>query len=217
MQTVGEPGAILARSRKNNSTSPMISTPAAFAFATVQCGSGCVSGTPGESTKAAKPDQSAAGEIDDGDALGRRLVAARLVVVPGRDLRAAGLQRACRGEPRAAEAEQGDRAPGEDRDRRHDQRSFSVDEADQRQHDGDDPEADHDLRLGPAQLLEMVVDRRHQEDALAGALEDGDLDDHRERLDDEEAADDRQHDLVLGRDRDGAEQAAKRRASRCRP
>ena len=27
------------------------------------------------------------------------------------------------------------------------------------------------LRLGPAQLLEVVVDRRHQEDALPGALE----------------------------------------------
>ncbi len=44
-------------------------------------------------------------------------------------------------------------------------------EADQRQHDRDDPEADHDLALGPAELLEMVVDRRHQEHALAGELE----------------------------------------------
>ena len=37
----------------------MISTPAALALATVQCGSGWVSGTPGASTRAAKRLQSA--------------------------------------------------------------------------------------------------------------------------------------------------------------
>ena len=36
----------------------MIGTPAALASGTVQCGSGWVSGTPGESTKAEKRDQS---------------------------------------------------------------------------------------------------------------------------------------------------------------
>ena len=44
-------------------------------------------------------------------------------------------------------------------------------EAGQRQDDGDDPEADDDGRLRPAQLLEMMVERRHAEDALAGQLE----------------------------------------------
>src|SRR4051812_50008869 len=39
-------------------------------------------------------------------------------------------------------------------------------QAGQRQHHRDDPETDHDLRLGPAELLEMVMDRRHPEDAL---------------------------------------------------
>src|SRR6056297_455237 len=67
-------------------------------------------------------------------------------------------------------------------------------EADEREDQRDDPEADHDLAFHPAALLEMVVDRGHQEDALAGAFEVGDLDDDRERLDDEDAADDRQHD-----------------------
>ena len=38
----------------------MTSTPAAFARSTVQCGLGWVSGTPGASTSAAKPRQSAA-------------------------------------------------------------------------------------------------------------------------------------------------------------
>ena len=69
----------------------------------------------------------------------------------------------------------------------------------------------------PALLLEMMVQRRHAEDALAGQLERGDLDDHRDRLEHEQAADDRQHELVLGDDRDRAERAADRRASRCRP
>ncbi len=39
--------------RKNNSVSPITSTPAAVARSTVQCGFGCVSGTPGDSTRAA--------------------------------------------------------------------------------------------------------------------------------------------------------------------
>ena len=60
MATNGASGALLARSRANSSMSPMISTPAARAFCTVQCGSGCVSGTPGASTSAANRLQSAA-------------------------------------------------------------------------------------------------------------------------------------------------------------
>src|SRR5438067_1107551 len=40
----------------------------------------------------------------------------------------------------------------------------------ERKHHRDDPEPDHDLRLGPAELLEMVVDRRHPENAFAGKL-----------------------------------------------
>src|SRR6187399_3054947 len=37
-------------------------------------------------------------------------------------------------------------------------------QADQAQQHRDDPEADHDLRLGPAGFLEMVVQRRHLQD-----------------------------------------------------
>jgi hypothetical protein len=43
-------------------------------------------------------------------------------------------------------------------------------QADQAQQHRDDPEADHDLRLGPAGLLEMVVQRRHLQDAPALAV-----------------------------------------------
>ena len=48
-----------------------------------------------------------AGEIEDVEALGRRLVAARLVIVPASDPGPSGDQRARRREPRAAEAEEG--------------------------------------------------------------------------------------------------------------
>src|ERR1700744_3579360 len=70
-------------------------------------------------------------------------------------------------------------------------------EAGERQHHRDDPEADHDLRLGPAELLEMMVYRRHLEDAFTGELERRHLHDHRDRLQPEKAADHRQHDLVF--------------------
>src|SRR6266540_3093599 len=78
------------------------------------------------------------------------------------------------------------------------------------EHDRDDPEPDHDLRLGPALLLEVMVQRRHAENALAGKLERDHLHDHRHRFEHEQAADDRQHDLVLGGDRDRSEQSAER-------
>src|SRR5579863_5816027 len=80
----------------------------------------------------------------------------------------------------------------------------------ERQHHRDDPETNDDLRLGPAELLEMMVDRRHLEDALAGELERHHLDDHRHRLEHEQAADHGENDLVLGGHRDGADHAAER-------
>src|ERR1700683_1846956 len=43
-------------------------------------------------------------------------------------------------------------------------------QADERQHDRYDPETDDDLRLGPTHLLEMMVDRRHLENAFAGGV-----------------------------------------------
>src|ERR1700755_130026 len=55
-------------------------------------------------------------------------------------------------------------------------------EARERQHHGDDPEADHDLRLGPAQLLEVMMDRGHAEHAPAGELERKHLHDHGDTL-----------------------------------
>src|SRR5207249_5151144 len=61
-------------------------------------------------------------------------------------------------------------------------------EREQRAHHRDDPEADDDLRLGPAEELEVVMDGRHAEDALAAELEGDHLPDHGERLADEHPA-----------------------------
>src|SRR3954471_11312806 len=61
-------------------------------------------------------------------------------------------------------------------------------ETDQGEDRCDDPEADHDRRLGPALLLEMMMQRRHHEDAAPGQLERRDLDDHRHGLEHEQPA-----------------------------
>ena len=83
-------------------------------------------------------------------------------------------------------------------------------QTDQRQDHRDDPEADDDLGFGPAEFLEMVVDRRHQENALAGHFVVADLDDHREGFHDEETSYDGEDDLVFGGNRDGSERSAQR-------
>src|SRR5689334_13998285 len=59
---------------------------------------------------------------------------------------------------------------------------FQRGEAGEREHHRDDPETDHDLRLGPALLLEMMVQRRHAEHAFARHLERHHLDDHGDRF-----------------------------------
>ena len=55
-----------------------------------------------------------------------------------------------------------------------------------------------------------MVQRRHAEDAATGQLERDHLHDHRNGFEHEQTADHRQHDLVLGRDRDRAKQSAER-------
>jgi hypothetical protein len=109
MAMKGEPGASLRRSRTNSSMSPMISTPAWRASSTHQCGLGWVSGTPGDRTRQAKPDQSASRRSTG------RCPARRARAFPDCRPRphdgAAGQQRLGRRHARPAEAEQGDRLP----------------------------------------------------------------------------------------------------------
>ena len=55
----------------------------------------------------------------------------------------------------------------------------------------------------------MMVQRGHAEHALAEQPERGDLNNHGGRFEHEQAADDGEHEFVLGRDGDGAQRAAK--------
>src|SRR5689334_8969489 len=80
---------------------------------------------------------------------------------------------------------------------------FERSKARESEAEGQNPEAEDDLGFGPALLLEMVVDRRHEEEARARAgaplrpLEPADLEDDRERLHHEDAADDHQREGLV--------------------
>src|SRR5579862_3716480 len=80
----------------------------------------------------------------------------------------------------------------------------------QREHDRDYPEANDNLRLGPAELLEMMMNGRHFENAPAEQLERHHLHDDGHRFEHEQAANHREHDLMLGGDGHCADQAAER-------
>src|SRR5258706_239250 len=75
----------------------------------------------------------------------------------------------------------------------------------QREDEGHDPEADDDLRILPADQLEVMMERRHAEDPLAGELEGADLQDHGEGLDHEEAHHGEEQQLLLDQDRHRAQ------------
>src|ERR1700761_6227762 len=175
--------------------SPITSTPASRAAKTLQCGAGWVSGAPGVRISAAKFFQ---------DTL-RRSAVMKPACVAFATLSALS-SAAITSAPPAFNAWQLARPepprpntatvlPAKEVTGIMTSKSAQLQggEAGERQHDGDDPEADHDLRLGPAQLLEMMMDRRHPEDALAGELEGGDLHDDRHRFQHEQAADHGQH------------------------
>ena len=106
--------------------SPMTGTPAASARLTVQCGSGWVSGTPGDKheQREARASRPAARSTSAKPAATARF-ARRCAVVPGGDLGAAGDERARRRQSRAAEAEDGDALAAQGLDRRHRHLSFS--------------------------------------------------------------------------------------------
>ena len=166
---LGRSDRALARSRKKSSVSPMISTPASCACFTVQCGSGWVRGIPGASTSAAMPRPIGGGKIDESNALCGGLLARGLRVVPGEHPGAAGGKRVGRGDAAQTQPEHRERR-GRGRWSRESSANlpqFQGGKAKERQHHGDDPEADHDRRFRPALLLVMVVQRRHAEDALA--------------------------------------------------
>src|SRR5690606_11816462 len=83
-------------------------------------------------------------------------------------------------------------------------------ECDQAAQDPEDPEAHDDLALGPPELLEVVMQRRHLEEPLAATtcagrvLEPAHLRHDAERLHHEHAADDHEQELTLDQDCDRA-------------
>ena len=106
--------------------SPMISTPASRARTTAGCGSGKVSGMPGDSTSAATLRQSTLAGSTSGHLAGNR-IAHLGAVVPGQHLGPAFKQRAHRGAPRFRETQNRDPLSGKLRDDNHRlHRSFSV-------------------------------------------------------------------------------------------
>src|SRR5216683_5368892 len=193
--------------RASSSMSQMIGLPAARAATATGCGLGRWLGMPGLMTSAAARDHS----MDEGSTIGTPILAAAsreaalssqaTQSIPAA-LRACTVARPERASPSTTKDEPL-RTP------RSIIRSPQLQrgEADHRQDGGNDPEAEDDGGLGPALLLEMVMQRRHLEDAPAGHLVRQHLDHHRHRLEHEQAAHDRQHDLVLGHHGDTAQRA----------
>src|SRR5882757_6728580 len=183
----------------------MTGTLCCCAVFTVQCGSGCVSGTPGASTSASNCVQSALLRSRSGSfsvaAFSRPFSLSSQTAIsapPAISAFAAEMP----DEPRPKTAARLPLktligvmiviAPATI------SAQLQGGQPDQRQHDGNDPEADHDLRLGPALLFIMVVDRRHCENAFSRQLERHHLHNDRHRFEHEQSADDGERDLVLG-------------------
>ena len=180
---------------------------------TVQCGFGWVSGTPGaEPPGKSSVWQVAVVEVGDGKPAAAPSRRAPSRIVPGEDFGATD-------DAVPARTRVPDRARPNTRDTLVREcvapgtlvlPELQRREPDQSEHEGDDPEADDDGRLLPALLLEMMVERRHRKTRLPVSLNDATCTMTDTRLEHEKPADDGEHDLVLGRDRDGAERPAER-------
>ena len=73
---------------------------------------------------------------------------------------------------------------------------------------GQNPEPDDDGVFLPPAQLEVMMERRHREDAFAGQLETEHLQDDRDRFDHEDAADHHEQQLLFATNRDDADHAA---------
>src|SRR5689334_13001770 len=161
--------------------SPITSTPAWRASSTLQCGAGWVSGTPGASTSAATSAheilrRSAVAKPAFSASARRSAPSSPAITLASPALSAWQLARPEPPSPNTATVLPANEVTGIMIGSPSPQ--LQRGEAGQRQHHRDDPEPDHDLRLGPAELFEMMVQRRHAEDAFSGELERGDLHDH---------------------------------------
>src|SRR4029453_85990 len=173
MATNGASGAWRRRSRQNNSMSPITSQPAWRAISTDQCGAGCVSGAPGVKISAEKfvhDTVRRSAVVNPACAALATLSAEASPATTSAPPAFSAWQLARPQPPRPNTATV---LPAKEVTGiiAHCSPQLQRGEAGQRQHHRDDPEPDHDLRLGPALLLEMMGDRRHPPHALSGHLE----------------------------------------------
>src|SRR5258708_38197131 len=154
--------------RANNSTSPITSAPASRAWRTTACGCGWVKGTPGLKIRAAIFAQ------------GQRSQGSGIAPSPAARRRVDSLSSQAKTEAPPAFSERIAESPERARPNIPTvlpakpvtsiiaaSAQFEGRKTDQSQYDGDDPKTDHDGRFAPAELLEMVMDRRHAKHALA--------------------------------------------------
>src|SRR6266576_1955028 len=181
--------------------SPITSTPASRAASTDQCGAGWVSGAPGVSTSAAK----FAHDTLRKSAVTKPACAASASFStpssPAMTSAPPAFKAWQLANPEPPRPNTATVLPAKEVTGIKLSPQLQRGEAGQRQHHRDDPEPDHDLRFSPALLLEMMMQRRHPEYALAGELERHHLHDHRICIKHEHPAARRQHELVLDRDR----------------
>src|SRR5258708_20179191 len=177
--------------------SPIPSTPACRAVSTLQCGAGWVSGAPGVRISAEKLAQDTvrrSAVVKPACAALATLSAESSTATTSAPPAFSAWQLASPEPPRPKTATV---LPAKEVTGIKASPQFQRGEAGQRQHHRDDPEPDHDLRLGPALLLEMMMQRRHPEHALARQLERHHLHDDGYRFQHDQPADHVHHHLAF--------------------
>src|SRR5581483_419658 len=84
---------------------------------------------------------------------------------------------------------------------------FQGSERKQGENERGNPEANYDLRLGPAEQFKMMMQGRHFENALLAQFVGADLKNHRERFEYEDPADKRQQKFLFDHHGDSSDRA----------
>src|SRR5882724_12681708 len=154
MATNGASGAWRRRSRQNSSMSPITSQPACRSISTAQCGAGCVSGAPGvkiSAEKFAHDTVRRSAVVKPACAALATLSALSSPAITSAPPAFSAWQLARPEPPRPKTATV---LPAKEVTGIKGSPQLQRREAGERQHHRNDPEPDHDLRLGPAQLFE---------------------------------------------------------------
>src|SRR3954449_9035417 len=157
MATNGASGAWRRRSRQNSSMSPITSQPACRAISTDQCGAGCVSGAPGVKISAAKFDHDTVRRSAVVKPACAALATFSVLSSPAITSAPPAFKAWQLASPEPPRPKTATVLPAKEVTGIKVSPQFQRGEAGQRQHHRDDPEPDHDLRLGPAFLFEVVM------------------------------------------------------------